>query len=192
MRIFKFFLLFIFVSSINKQPILFVGDSLTTYTGGWQYDVAKGINCKFDNISVGGKRILWMEKTLRSHLNSNKNYSKIFIYGGCNDAYSYVNLDSSICSLQRMINICNSYNIDVVIVVGYDPNLVNINTSYSDLDTKRARDRYCRLQSLMLNLKNCKIIPVNKSIVRSDSDDGIHLRLSGNKKLSKWVLDNLN
>jgi lysophospholipase L1-like esterase len=40
-------------------------------------------------------------------------------------------------------------------------------------------------------LKWCVIVPMDTTINRNDSDDGVHLRGSGHKKFSKWVVENL-
>lgn len=112
----------------------------------------------------------------------------VFIYGGCNDAYSHVNLDSSISSIQKMINICNEYEIEPIVIVGYDPERVQTTTTYSQEVTKFHRTRYVELQKKMLTLKNCTIIQKDTTVNRKDSDDGIHLKSSGHKKFSNWII----
>ena len=178
---------------IQEEKVLFIGDSLTCYKGGWQAKVCNEMGWKFDNISVGGKRTSWMLTTLTEYLRVNHKFKKVFIYGGCNDAYSYVKLSSAINNIQDMVDLCWKYNIEPVVIVGYDPNLVQQRTPYDEKTTKFHRDRYIELQNLMVkHLVNCKIIGKDTTVTRKDSDDGLHLKASGHKKFSTWVIKELN
>lgn len=143
---------------------------------------------EYDNYSMPGKRTDWMHKTLTIALLKNKSYKKCYIYGGINDAFSRVKLESSLNNLQKIIDTCNKYNIEPIIVVGYNPENVMCHLSISN--EKFHVDRYIKIQEMMLNLKNCKIIPIEQSITRNDTDDGIHFKYSGHKKFSEWVYQN--
>lgn len=192
------FLIFIFIVSLfysyETPPlrVLFIGDSLTCYSGGWQHQVATNNGCQYTNLSVGGKRLEWMKFTLDNHLKKDNSYSHVFIYGGCNDAFSYVDLKKSVIWTQSMVDSCNKMGIIPVVILGYDPVKVTIKTIYDDDTTKRSRERYIELQKMMMNdLKNCKIIPVDTTVTYKDASDGIHLLASGHKKFSNWVITHL-
>ena len=183
----------VLLSSTTPKKVLYIGDSLTCYKGGWQDQVSKDLNYVGTNISKGGKRTSWMLETLTQHLNSNHNYDKVFIYGGCNDAYSYVKLTSAVNNIQEMIDLCIKYKIEPIVVIGYDPNLVQTKTPYDAKTTKFHRDRYVELQKLMTqHLVNCKIVKMDTTVTRKDSDDGLHLKASGHKKFSNWVIKELS
>ena len=179
-------------TTVKEEKVLFIGDSLTCYKGGWQAQVCNEFGWKFDNISVGGKRTSWMLTTLTEYLRANHNFKKVFIYGGCNDAYSHVKLTSAINNIQDMVDLCWKYNIEPIVIVGYDPNLVQQRTPYDEKTTKFHRDRYIELQNMMVkHLTNCKIITKDTTVTRKDSDDGLHLKASGHRKFSNWVINKL-
>jgi len=91
-----------------------------------------------------------------------------------------------------MVNLGNLYEMEVIVIVGYDPNRVIKKTVYNDSVTKVCRNRYVKLQKKMQErLIGCKIIPMDTTVNYSDSGDGIHLKSSGHKKFSNWVLKNL-
>jgi len=170
-------------TTTNKR-ILFVGDSLSCFNGGWQTQVAQGLGKDYKNVAKFGKTTDWMLNNLKAHLvNNNSKYDTIFIYGGINDAYSG-NSINTIENLQKMVDLCNKYNIKPIIIVGYNPLKVAKGRT-------KQRDKYISLQRKMLDLKGCKIIPIDNSIDRRDTEDGIHLKRSGHKKFSKFVLQNL-
>ncbi len=179
----------LFPSFTKPKRILFIGDSLTCYAGGWQHQFAKGLGSEYVNISKGGKRTDWMLKTLREHLRHNRNYDMVVIYGGVNDAFSYVPLSNVADNVQDMVDECMYYDIEAVVVLGYSPNKVLKKGPYSESIMARARERYANIQAKLNNqLVTCKILPVETTVDRSDSDDGIHLRASGHRKFAKSLL----
>jgi lysophospholipase L1-like esterase len=181
---------------LPNYKILFVGDSLTTYKGGWQnqYSKMRGA-ADYVNISKGGKRTKWMLEQMKKYPADKYEYSpyhEIVIYGGINDSFSYVSEDETIYNIQQMIYIAKKMGALPIVVIGYDPNKVIKNTMYSNEVETRCRNRYIKLQKRMVkDLKWCIIVPMDTTITRADSDDGIHLKSSGHKKFSKWVSNEL-
>lgn len=191
-----FISLIVLISLISfKTPplrVLFVGDSLTCYSSGWQHQVSKSLGNTYTNLSVGGKRLEWMKFTLDNHLKRDSMYSSVYIYGGCNDAFSYVDLRKSLKYTQDMVDTCNSRGIRPIVVLGWDPKRVMKKTVYGETVTIRARTRYVELQKIMLaELKNCKIIPVDTTVTFGDAGDGVHLGATGHRKFAQWVLNHL-
>ena len=82
----------LFPSFTKPKRILFIGDSLTCYSGGWQHQFAKGLGREYVNLSSVGKRTDWMYKTLHNQLLTYSDYEMVVIYGGANDAFSSVPL----------------------------------------------------------------------------------------------------
>ncbi len=183
------------LSSFTILPdykILFVGDSLTSYKGGWQHKYSKMKGAEYENISKGGKRTKWMLEQLKKYPAESYKYNEVVIYGGINDSFSYVSEDETINNIQQMIYLAKKMGAIPVVVIGYDPNKVIQNTTYSNEVETRCRNRYIKLQKRMIkDLKWCVIVPMDTTITRKDSDDGIHLKNSGHIKFSKWVFQNM-
>ena len=84
----------------REERILFVGDSLTAYNGGWQHQLGRMLQIKYDNISKGGKRTKWMLSQLKQYSHKTDRYTKVIIYGGINDSFSSVREDDTIENIQ--------------------------------------------------------------------------------------------
>lgn len=188
------FILFFYISSFKTPPqrILFVGDSLTCYTSGWQHQVATYKGNQYINLASGGKRLDWMKYTLDNYLKKDSIFSTVIIYGGCNDAFSQVDLKKSLKFTQDMIDSCNRRRIKPVVIIGFDASKVIKKTVYSDDITTKSRNRYAQLQKLMQDsLKNCLIIPICPDFTYEDTADGIHFKASGHRKIANWVLKHI-
>jgi lysophospholipase L1-like esterase len=177
-----------------KERVLFVGDSLTAYKGGWQHQYAKNRGMKYDNISKGGKRTKWMLEQMKKYPVDRYEYSpynEIIIYGGINDSFSYVSEDETIRNIQEMVYIAKKMGALPIVVIGYNPKEVIQMTGYSNEVETRCRNRYIKLQQRMVReLKWCEIVPMDTTINRTDSGDGIHLNSKGHRKFAYWILDN--
>lgn len=190
-------ILFLCLTIFSFKPetgrrILYVGDSLTCYAGGWQSTVAKGLDMKFHNLSKGGKRTKWMLSTLESYLKKNEFHSTLIIYGGINDSFAMTSETETLNNIQSMVDLGNLYEMEVIVIVGYNPEKVNVRTTYNDATTTRCRNRYIKLQKkIQERITGCRIVPMDNTVNRSDSDDGIHLKASGHKKFAKHVLNEL-
>ncbi len=176
----------------KEDKILFVGDSLTAYRGGWQHQVARMLHAKHTNISKGGKRTKWMVNELNKLSDNSEGYTKVIIYGGINDSFSSVKEDETIENIQDMVYTAKEMGAEPIVIVGYNADKVNRNTMYSNEVETKCRNRYIKLQKrIQRDIRGCNVIPMDNTIDRSDSDDGIHLKASGHRKFSSWVLNNL-
>lgn len=198
----KFFTFLLLVSTIviatslnyktPPQRMLFIGDSLTCYSLGWQHQVATQTGHSYTNLAVGGYRMDQMKSKMDAHLKTDYLYTKAFIYGGCNDGFCYVDLNKSLNITQAMVDSLNKKGIEPIVVIGFDASSVIKKTVYDEATTIRSRDRYAKLQKMMVDsLKNCQIIPYDPNFKYEDTADGIHFRASGHKKLADWVLKHL-
>ena len=176
----------------KEERILFVGDSLTAYSGGWQHQVGRMRHIKYDNIAKSGKRTKWMLNQLKQYSHKVGRYTKVIIYGGINDSFSSVNEDDTIENVQKMVDIVKEMGAEPIVIVGYNPHRVIQATSYPyEIETK-SRNRYIGLQKRIgTDIKGCTIIPMENGIGRTDSDDGRHLKASGHRKFANWILENL-
>ena len=183
------------VLSAFRQPeekILFVGDSLTAYSGGWQHQMSRILHAKHTNISKGGKRTKWMVNELKKYSDNSAGYTKVVIYGGINDSFSSVKEDDTIDNIANMVYIAKEMGAEPIVVVGYNPEKVNVRTIYSNEIETKCRNRYIKLQKrIQKDITMCNVIPMENTIDRTDSDDGIHLKASGHQKFYKWVVKNL-
>ena len=176
----------------REERILFVGDSLTAYSGGWQHQLGRMLQMKYDNISKGGKRTKWMLSQLKQYSHKTDRYTKVIIYGGINDSFSSVKEDETIENIQKMVNITRKMGAEPIVVVGYNPVRVIQATTYSNEIETKCRNRYISLQKrIERDIKGCTIVPMADTIDRIDSDDGIHLKGSGHRKFMHWVLANI-
>lgn len=176
----------------REERILFVGDSLTAYNGGWQHQLGRMLQIKYDNISKGGKRTKWMLSQLKQYSHKTDRYTKVVIYGGINDSFSSVKEDDTIENIQKMVDIVWTMGAEPIVVVGYNPTMVISETNYpNDVETK-CRNRYIELQKrIVTDITGARIIPMTDVINRQDSDDGIHLLDTGHRKFMNWVLANI-
>lgn len=176
----------------SEENILFVGDSLTAYSGGWQHQVSRMRQADYTNISKGGKRTKWMLQQLKKYPVDSYEYDEVIIYGGINDSFSSVSENETIRNIQEMVYYAKKMGAVPIVIVGYNPKKVIQNTMYSSEIETKCRNRYIALQKrLQTELKQCVVIPMEDTIDRSDSDDGIHLKASGHKKFARWILKNL-
>lgn len=176
----------------QQNKVLFIGDSLTCYAGGWQDQVAKDLGYKYTNISKGGKRTSWMLATLIIHFGTKRDYKKVFIYGGCNDAFSHVSLEGAVTNIQNMVDLCIENKMEPIVILGYDPYKVMVNTPYKKDVAEFHKARYVKLQNLMKqHLVNCKIIEICPTVTNANAHDDIHLGASGHKLFADWVLQEL-
>ena len=176
----------------REERILFVGDSLTAYNGGWQHQLGRMLQIKYDNISKGGKRTKWMLSQLKQYSHKTDRYTKVIIYGGINDSFSSVREDDTIENIQKMVDIVWTMGAEPIVIVGYNPTMVISETSYpNDVET-RCRNRYISLQKrIQTDITGARIVPMTDTINRTDSGDGIHLWGQGHRKFMNWVLANI-
>lgn len=176
----------------REERILFVGDSLTAYNGGWQHQLGRMLQIKYDNISKGGKRTKWMLSQLKQYSHKTDRYTKVVIYGGINDSFSSVKEDDTIENIQKMVDIVWTMGAEPIVIVGYNPTMVISETSYpNDVETK-CRNRYISLQKrIVTDITGARIVPMTDKINRTDSGDGIHLLDTGHRKFMNWILANI-
>lgn len=168
---------------------LVIGDSLSTYKNGWQDVVCSKNSYTLTNISRGGKRTTWMLTELKAKLDTSS-YDKVYIYGGINDMFSSVKTETAVNNIQEMVNVCLQHNTKPVVIIGYDPSKVCYQTGYKLDIEKKCRDRYIEFQKqLALSIKGAKIIPMDTTVTRKDSNDGIHLNSTGHRKFTKWIIE---
>lgn len=192
--------LLLILSTILFQPkakpnVLVIGDSLSSYTGGWQDIISKKLNYNLTNISKSGAKTDWMLNTLKYQLKyqlgCGSKYDIVYIYCGINDVFSNIQQNKTISNICEMIELCNGYGATPHIIIGYNPHMVMGVSLPSEIISYR-KLRYFKLQQkIQSEIKKEYIIPMNQSISKTDVSDGIHLNPSGHYKLANWILSHI-
>ena len=182
----------------GKENVLFVGDSLSAGLGfTWNYLLEKKHpEWNVKHIVKGGVRTQWMLDELRNELKQN-NYDIVFIWGGTNDMFSLVSINSAISNLQKMADLVKEQGGTPIIFAGYDVKSVMLDeklkpTIYCDKPCMlRSRDRMIEFQDkLESGINGAKVIPrvINSSI---SAGDGTHVGGSSHKIMADHVDSNM-
>jgi lysophospholipase L1-like esterase len=195
----------------KAQPIgsvLFVGDSITaieyngkpvtnTYPNIIKQELtSKGVN--IDVLAVSGKKTDWQLANLIEKLKNNK-YDRVYIYGGINDMFSSVSIESALQNVQKMVDLIKSKGAEPYVIIGYDAKtFMDENklkpTSY--VPTKagmvKLKNRYIEFQnSIPKAIKGATIVD-KFNIPSSMTNDAIHPTSSGQKIIANTILKDLN
>lgn len=185
----KYLLVFLFLSFTNiPDRMLVMGDSISVYSYGWQEKLCKEKGLECVNIAKGAMRTDWMLKTLRGHLEKDHNYKQVIIYGGINDVYSNIKIDTIILHVQQMVDLVDSYGIKAIVIVGYDGRIANQNTWVKDkVLEKKIHDDYVVYQNrLAREIQNAYVVPIIP-IDEKDLADGIHLSAKGHRTYVSYL-----
>jgi lysophospholipase L1-like esterase len=179
------------------KSALFVGDSHTIASPSW----AEAIKAKFGlgsiaKVAANGKPTSWMLTNLQAYLAKNKAPDYIFIWGGTNDAYGSTKIDDITKNIQAMVTLGKSKGSRVIVVQGYAPYNVSYNFDLSKMYTGatqssliNGRNRVIELQkNNQSKIKNADVIvPPYANFKRTDSTDGIHLKMPNYKILGEYI-----
>ena len=185
-------------SKNKNNNILFIGDSLTDIdfkgqpTGTYPLKIRKDRpDLIVDVHAEVGKTTGWMLSNLPLYLN--KPYNKVFIYGGVNDAFSTVKLETAVANVQKMVDLAVANGAKAYVITGYEPNGF---MDYRKMPTTRyvtskqayipLIERYKQFQSLIQSrIKNATIIP--KFDLAGMTNDGTHPTGTGQKQIAETI-----
>jgi len=103
-----------------------------------------------------------------------------------------VSLEGAVTNIQNMVDLCIENKMEPIVILGYDPYKVMVNTPYKKDVAEFHKARYVKLQNLMKqHLVNCKIIEICPTVTNANAHDDIHLGASGHKLFADWVLQEL-
>jgi lysophospholipase L1-like esterase len=174
-----------------KLNVLVIGDSLSSYTGGWQDIISKKLNYNLTNVSKSGAKTDWMLSKLKYQLKYNSKYNIVYIYGGINDVFSNIDQAKTIGNICEMVELCTRYDIKPYIIIGYNPHTVMESALHTEISNHR-KISYSKLQHrIQSEIKREYIIRMDKHILRTDVSDGIHLNIKGHYKLANWILNHI-
>ena len=179
------------------KSMLVIGDSHTAAPNSW----GEAIQTKYglaslNKLAANGKTTKWMLDNLKTYLATKPRPDYIFVWGGTNDMYGATTQAEAIANLQAIVNLGNSKGSKVIIVTGYEPKKVSTSFDLSKM-YKGATQEGLKASALRLSTmynalpKNIKgayaIIPPYPTFSRTDSTDGIHLKMPNYKKLGEYI-----
>lgn len=184
-----------------NNNILFIGDSVTDIddsrgrpTGTYPLLIRKDRpDLSIDVNALGGKTTSWMLMNLPPYLR-NKKYAKVFIYGGINDAFGNIKVDTIVSNIQKMVDLSVQNGARAYVVLGYEPNgFMDFNKMPTTRYVRSKRDyiplvqNYVRLQTaLQQRIRNATIIP--KIVLASNmTTDGTHPTGAGQRVIAETL-----
>lgn len=180
------------VHDVRGNVVVFIGDSHTSYSSGWQHMLSKKTGLTYYNHSVGGIGTSWMLDIAKSNLNNHHNY--LFIWGGANDMFGgYVTPQKAFKNVQQIVNHANKKNIKVIVLTGFSPKDC-VNTSSNPTKLVKYQQRYDEYQKLLLDsIKGATVIK-NHFVNKDDGDCGdyiCHMTIQGHRKMSDGIIKHL-
>jgi hypothetical protein len=173
---------------LNKKSLL-IGDSHSAFSRGWQTFVSEWTGLEIENTAVEGKATSWMKRKLIQNIDST--YEYCFIFGGGNDASMSVPPETIFKNIEQMVDICNEFGVQPVVILGTSPEKVMSINSSKWMEYYRIKMEY---QEMLANeLTSAAIIDTRGVIEKSDCADFIcHMKISGHKKIASRVISDMN
>ena len=173
------------VISVKGKKVLFIGDSHTAYTNGWQDRLCRRTGMTYLNSAVGGKQTTWMVEEARQKVTGYFDYC--FIYGGANDMAGNRSPMKSVRNIQTIVNLCNKFSVKPVVITGFDP-ITCIDVRGRDAYREYPK-RYAKFQQLLVDsIKGASVIKTHY-ISRTDCGDFLcHMAASGHRKMADSII----
>ena len=173
------------VVSVKGKTVLFIGDSHTAYSNGWQDRLCRRTGMTYLNTAVGGKQTSWMVEEARQKVTGYFDYC--FIYGGANDMAGNRSPMKSVKNIQTIVNLCNKTHVKPIVVTGFDP-VTCIDVRGRDV-YRGYPQRYARFQQLLIDsIKGATVIKTHY-ISRTDCGDFLcHMAASGHRKMADSII----
>ncbi len=173
---------------LNKKSLL-IGDSHSAFSRGWQTFVSEWTGMEIENTAVEGKATSWMKRKLIQNIDST--YEYCFIFGGGNDASMSVPPETIFKNIEQMVDICNEFGVQPVVILGTSPEKVIASNSSKWREYSRIKGQYQEL--LMNELEGAYVIDTRDLIEKSDCADFLcHMEISGHKKVADKVIEDMN
>jgi lysophospholipase L1-like esterase/peptidoglycan hydrolase-like protein with peptidoglycan-binding domain len=178
----------------DESNVLFIGDSLSDGPGfTWNYVLEKKHpDWNVKHIAKVAKTTDWMLGELKNEL-SDKNYDKVFIYGGTNDMFNNLSKETAFNNIQQMVNLVKENGGTPYLFIGYDAESVmpkNMKpTSYCDSKCmKKGRENMIEFQKYLKNITGAVIIPKIEGDTTWTSD-GTHPSANRHIQMANYVED---
>ena len=176
------------VVSVRGKKALFIGDSHTSYSHGWQDRLCRKTGMTYLNTSVGGKTTTWMKGVALNSVHSGLDYC--FIWGGANDMAGTIKPALAVKNVQFIVDICRAKGVKAIVLTGFNPKTCIDVTGRSQAWQKYPR-RYVVFQKMLQDsIVGAKVIK-SHFISRSDRDCGdflCHMSASGHRKMADSII----
>ena len=173
------------VVSVKGKTVLFIGDSHTSYSNGWQDRLCRRTGMTYLNTAVGGKQTQWMVGEARQKITNYFDYC--FIYGGANDMAGNRSPMKSVKNVQIIVDLCIKAHVKPIVVTGFDP-ITCIDVRGRDV-YRGYPQRYARFQQLLVDsIKRATVVKTHY-ISRTDCGDFLcHMAASGHRKMADSII----
>ena len=173
------------VVSVNGKKVLFIGDSHTAYSNGWQDRLCRRTGMTYLNTAVGGKQTQWMVGEARQKITNYFDYC--FIYGGANDMAGNRSPMKSVKNVQIIVDLCIKAHVKPIVVTGFDP-ITCIDVRGRDV-YRGYPQRYARFQQLLVDSIRGATVVKTHYISRTDCGDFLcHMAASGHRKMADSII----
>ena len=174
------------INDVSGKNALFIGDSHTAASYGWQYVLCKKTNMKQHNTAIGGKQTAWMLETAKLHMSSNYDYC--FIYGGANDMAGNRSPMKSVKNIQSIVKLCHVHQVIPIVITGFDP-ITCIDITGRNV-YKGYPQRYAKFQQLLIDSIHGATVIKTHCISKTDCGDYLcHMTGSGHRKMANCIID---
>ena len=176
------------VVSVRGKKALFIGDSHTSYSHGWQDRLCRKTGMTYLNTSVGGKTTTWMKGIALNSVHSGLDYC--FIWGGANDMAGTIKPALAVKNVQFIVDICRSKGVKAIVLTGFNPKTCIDVTGRGQVWQKYPA-RYVVFQKMLQDsIVGAKVIK-SHFISRADQDCGdfiCHMSASGHRKMADSII----
>ena len=176
------------VVSVRGKKVLFIGDSHTAYSNGWQDRLCRRTGMTYLNTSVGGKTTTWMKGIASSSIHSGLNYC--FIWGGANDMAGTIKPSLAVKNVQYIVDLCRAKGVKAIVLTGFNPKTC-IDVTGRGQVWQKYPGRYVVFQKMLQDsIVGAKVIK-SHFISRADKDCGdfiCHMNGSGHRKMADSII----
>ena len=176
------------VVSVRGKKVLFIGDSHTSYSHGWQDRLCRKTGMTYLNTSVGGKTTTWMKEIAKNSVHSGLDYC--FIWGGANDMAGTIKPYLAVKNVQFIVDLCRAKGVKAIVLTGFNPKTC-IDVTGRGQVWQKYPGRYVIFQKMLQDsIVGAKVIK-SHFISRADQDCGdfiCHMAASGHRKMADSII----
>ena len=176
------------VVSVKGKKVLFIGDSHTSYSHGWQDRLCRKTGMTYLNTSVGGKTTTWMKGIALNSVHSGLDYC--FIWGGANDMAGTIKPALAVKNVQFIVDLCRAKGVKAIVLTGFNPKTC-IDVTGRGQAWQKYPGRYVVFQKMLQDsIVGAKVIK-SHFISRADQDCGdfiCHMSASGHRKMADSII----
>jgi hypothetical protein len=174
--------------SVKGKSVLFIGDSHTSYSHGWQDRLCRRTGMTYTNTAAGGKTTTWMKGVALNSVHSGFDYC--FIWGGANDMAGTIKPALAVKNVQFIVDLCRAKGVKAIVLTGFNPKTC-IDVTGRGRAWQKYPGRYVEFQRMLQDsIVGAKVIK-SHFISGTDQDCGdflCHMAASGHRKMSDSII----